>query len=259
MATIRATPQARSQPMSGALSKGPFRLWVARKLGFPMRSMPLALASAVALVAGVALLSQRNPLHSQGASPAEETRSSVASRSDGFRSRAVGINEDDAAVSISIYRQDGPGHRSVVDQVATDDYLAFAYTNSSKAELRYLILFGVDERGDIYWYYPAHEKRDENPCSISVRQTHEETPLPDEVQHHLLPGQLKIWALFSKTPLCVSSIEQLLKETFTKARSLSAIRRLDLPETTQHTSELSVRTRRAPPNTGVEDSGRSSH
>jgi hypothetical protein len=107
-------------------------------------------------------------------------------------------------------RRAGRSYEEVAEaaSIAADARLAFGYLNQEGA-YRYLMVFAVSERGQVFWYYPAYLKKDSNPTSIAITRGRQE--LDDEIQHDLLPGRLRVTALFSKHPLRVSEIEQQLR------------------------------------------------
>ena len=53
------------------------------------------------------------------------------------------------------------------DRIGTDDELAFAYRNA--AGKSHLMVFGVDQTGHVYWYFPSWVDPASNPVAIAVR------------------------------------------------------------------------------------------
>lgn len=84
------------------------------------------------------------------------------------------------------------------------DILTFTYT-FAKPHRGYLALFGVQQTGDVLWYYPDYG----GDASIPIEGDTIDEPLGDgidlSVNHY--PGWLRIVALFSETPIDVAAIE----------------------------------------------------
>lgn len=115
--------------------------------------------------------------------------------------------------------------------ISARDELAFAYRNSSgraggagtlgqstgtKKEgrdllsdflLDYLMIFGVDEHGHVYWYHPAWTRADDNPSAIPASRQPGIHELPSAVAHQFDSKQVVIHALFSDRPLTVRQVE----------------------------------------------------
>jgi hypothetical protein len=91
--------------------------------------------------------------------------------------------------------------------IRADAQLVFGL--SQEGAYRYLMIFGVSERGQVFWYYPAYLSKDSDPTSIPIGRGRQE--LREEIQHDLPAGRLRITALFSKQALHVSTIERLLR------------------------------------------------
>lgn len=63
--------------------------------------------------------------------------------------------------------------------------------------------------------------------------------LPDEIVHNLELGKLRMWALFSKAPLKINTIEQTVKRLSSK--ELFSLKRLPLKHVGQQTFEFTVK------------------
>jgi hypothetical protein len=88
--------------------------------------------------------------------------------------------------------------------LSIDDIITFTYTQVNPTGGR-LALFGIQETGEIKWYYPGYNEK----TSIPIKGDKVDEPLKDgislSVNHK--PGRLRIIALFSKTPVSTSEIE----------------------------------------------------
>lgn len=127
-----------------------------------------------------------------------------------FVARSGGPKGANLWESITIYRADARGYFPVQDRIAANDGLAFAYLNRSAQPFDYLMIFAVDPTGEVFWYYPAYENPGQNPTSIPIRAAHTRERLPEEIHHQLKPGRLRVYAIFTRTPVTVSSVEERL-------------------------------------------------
>jgi hypothetical protein len=89
--------------------------------------------------------------------------------------------------------------------------LLFSYTNLGRDPLANLMIFGVDSRAGVHWFYPAYEREGSNPSSISIAKGAAQAPLAELIQDEFSPGPLTIHALFSNRPLQVLEVEGWLK------------------------------------------------
>ncbi len=85
--------------------------------------------------------------------------------------------------------------------------LLFAYTNLGPRPFGFLMVFAIDARGEIRWYYPAYERAGTNPTSVPLRGGVARSVLPDVIRQDLAPGALEIRALFTHEPLSVAEVE----------------------------------------------------
>lgn len=156
------------------------------------------LALAVALTAAV-LLASVLLLRSSSRPGGEGTHGFVprGQQLDGGASRAA---------ELMIYRL-GKGRRIAVapEKIGSDDALAFAYRNPAKH--RYLVVFGVDETGRVYWFYPSWQDATKNPGALAIQAGPDLHELPDGVRHAYKGRQLTIHALFGARRLRVREVE----------------------------------------------------
>ncbi len=112
------------------------------------------------------------------------------------------------STSLMIYRiQSGSSPQLVKDQIKQNDELAFSYLNSY--EKKWLMVFGVDENGKVFWFYPAWSRADENPLAIEISRDVSWHELPDAVSHQFSPGRLFLYAVFSDTRYSVKQMEKI--------------------------------------------------
>ena len=140
----------------------------------------------------------------------------VTARPDGdagsgeFRAKSAGSGGDgDLAVGLEAYLVEGGAPQRLVRALPQGAGLLFAYRNRSAH--RHLMIFAVDQRGEVYWFYPAYEREGSNPRSIEVDTTGEAAvELPDRIEHAFAPGPLAIYALFTARAESVSAIEAIV-------------------------------------------------
>lgn len=113
--------------------------------------------------------------------------------------------------SIAVYRASADSGAIALagGSVRGDDELAFSYDNSSRK--RYLMIFGVDETGRVYWFYPAWTRELDDPSSIPI-EPGRRAELPDAVRHPFAGGHLAIHGLFLDAPRTVREVEAALAE-----------------------------------------------
>ena len=145
----------------------------------------------------------------------------------GFHVRGGAEDSFNRWISLKIFRATPQGYQPVLDRVQSDDRLAFAYSNRSE-QFNYLMVFGVDDKGRVFWYFPAHLNPDGNPQSIPIEHTQETVDLPDDVRHKLQPGFIRIFSLFSVEPLDVQSIETQIAQEMKEADGLFQVFRLQI-------------------------------
>ena len=123
------------------------------------------------------------------------TRGQIVPRETGIGIRVFCVVAEDTVVKESIE----PSYR---------DVLTFTYSNVAK-DVAYLTLLGIQNKGDVRWYYPDYE----GSRSISIERNVVDEPLGDgiklSVNHE--PGDLRIVALFSAEPLNKALVEQAAK------------------------------------------------
>ena len=104
-------------------------------------------------------------------------------------------------------------YREVKSQISQDAQLVFGYLNHppvSEQAYSHLMIFGIDQQAHVFWYYPAFQELGTDPKSISIQPG--KHPLPDRVEHSLHTGRLCIFALFTKSALRVSQMEQMVRQ-----------------------------------------------
>ena len=80
-----------------------------------------------------------------------------------------GLASDGTGAALEIYRVTGDGTTKPADGwMAAGDELAFAYRNPTG--FTRLMIFGVDDWGDIYWFHPAWTDASQDPVAVPHRR-----------------------------------------------------------------------------------------
>ena len=162
----------------------------------PRWPMFAAAAGALAVAAGVLFVVQRGP----GTTTAEFTAKSDADRAPEKRWSGIQVLSVDA----------GGGARPAGDEIRPDSALVFSYINIGPKPFRYLMIFGVDERGECYWYHPAYEDASTNPRAVEIRRGEADVVLAERIEHSLPKGRYVIHAVFMNEARTVAEVEQRL-------------------------------------------------
>ena len=183
----------------------------------------LALSTAFA---GLALYAGSGHL---GAHPTRETA--------GMQSRGAATPAD-AWVRLRVFRAATgapPQALAAGDRVRASDSLLVAYDDVAPAPYPYLMVVGVDRAGSVFWYYPALEHDGDDDRSIAARGG-AGIELGDEIRHALKAGPLRLFAVFTRTPLSVKQVEALVRSS----GGASALERLPIADSAQHSLLVNV-------------------
>jgi hypothetical protein len=157
------------------------------------------------------------------------------------RGPGAGTEPAGAGPQLFLYRTvDGQRSERLARSLRAHDGMLVAYSNPS-ADLRFLMVFGVDAAGAVHWYHPAYERAGENPAAVPIRPEALGVELGEEIHHDLPPGELTVFGLFLPRPRTVLEIEELVR----RARAAGggapgALDRLDIPEGRQVRLSLEV-------------------
>lgn len=162
--------------------------------------VPLPLVAAAIALAALVLFMIRPP------------KNAAQEREDGFTPRGSVVGTTTTATSkISVYRANKDSGAVVLAQgpLQKSDELAFSYDNASNKS--YLMVFGVDDAGRVYWFYPAWTNEAENPMSLKI-EPGRVAQLPEAIRHGYAGERLTIHGLFLDTPLTVRDVEIALRD-----------------------------------------------
>lgn len=139
---------------------------------------------------------------------------------------------DDLAVYVYQPGKGGAGYRRIERQLVGTRPLAFAYSNLAAQSYDRMMIFGVDERFTVYWYYPSWNDPRTDPSAVAVRRGRG-VELGRQVSHEYQGKTLRLFALFSKRrDLTVRSIERAVSRAHRSGKSIAALERLPLKEAT---------------------------
>jgi hypothetical protein len=137
--------------------------------------------------------------------------------SDEFRVKSASGGDDRATdrwAGVQVYHVEGSGKpRRLGDRVSAREGLLFSYTNLGPRPFESLMLFAVDARGEVRWFYPAYESPGTNPTSVPIKPGEAEVALADAVYHDFPAGPLVLYGVFSHRPLRVLEVESVVGGT----------------------------------------------
>ncbi len=125
---------------------------------------------------------------------------------DGFSARGGGV---EAEAPVVIYRlgADG-GSEPLAGAMGARDELAFAYRNPEGRP--FLMVFGLDEHGHVYWYHPSWSDAAQDPAAVAVQAGEHLVELPEAISQHLDGQELTVHAVFLDAPWTVRQMEDRL-------------------------------------------------
>ena len=102
--------------------------------------------------------------------------------------------------------------------LSLNDIITFTYTQVNEPGGT-LALFGIQETGEIRWYYPGYD----SDSSVSIAGDKVDEPLSDGIDLSVnhTPGRLRITALFTEKPLTKAEIEAAVVDVGAEADSAS--------------------------------------
>jgi len=88
------------------------------------------------------------------------------------------------------------------------DGILVRYSNPAP-ESAYLMVFALDARGSVHWIHPAYLNENQNPSSLPLAAGVTQQVLPEVAEpDDAAAGQLRVYALLSRTPLDVKGVER---------------------------------------------------
>jgi hypothetical protein len=168
-------------------------------LGLVRPPLPVAqgaAALAVVAVLAVSVLMTRN-------APFEP-----AAEAQGFTARGGGAEVAPEALRVFRVRPGVPAE-AVVGELDSRDELAFAYQNPNGK--KWLLIYGVDEHGHVYWFHPSWSNPDEDPAAVKAFGGVALHELPEAISHDFDGKKLVLHGVLSDERLTVKQAETLLQ------------------------------------------------
>jgi hypothetical protein len=126
-----------------------------------------------------------------------------------FRARG-GVIEA-AGPALWVYRLSPAGQGEPVrDEIRRADELAFAYR--APADARFLLVFGRDEHGHVYWYHPEWTDATRDPASVPIANAPVRHELAAAISHPLDGSVHELCGVFSRDPWPVRDAERRLAQ-----------------------------------------------
>lgn len=106
------------------------------------------------------------------------------------------------------------GDRPLVsgDEIDAEARVRLRYTNALPKERPvYMSAFAIDEKGSVFWFFPAWTNPDDNPRAVLLDADAKQVMFDEEVSHDLRHGKLRFVAVFSTKRNSVRDIEKRLR------------------------------------------------
>lgn len=179
----------------------------------PKRKPTLFWALGLAACLGAVLSYVNRPSTMTGAVALNAPRAEASAGEFQAKSNDAPLNADRRWAGIQVYRVAGGGVPEPLGaELSAKDGLLFSYTNLAPQPFGYLMIFAVDAKNEVRWFYPAYEAAGENPESIPIAHGRANVPLTELVQQDFAAGPLALYALFTRRPFNVSDVESWVKE-----------------------------------------------
>lgn len=109
---------------------------------------------------------------------------------------------------VQLYRVGDGTPSRLAETLGANESVLVAYTNGGEAPFTHLMVFAVDSRRRVYWYYPEWLDAQQDPESISISATQTPIELHERITHEFAPGRVVMHAVFSHRVLRVSEVER---------------------------------------------------
>jgi hypothetical protein len=123
-----------------------------------------------------------------------------------YVARGSGAMDRDQVLYVYRITPGGTPQAVVNGLIGDRDELAFAYLN--RAGWSRLLVYAVDETGQIYWYHPAWTNAATDPVAVQIEAGPERHELPEAIAQPLPHGRLEIHAVFTDDAVSVRAIER---------------------------------------------------
>ena len=103
-------------------------------------------------------------------------------------------------------------------ELGATDELAFGYLNP--ASRPWLLVYGVDEHGHVYWFHPSWDDPAQDPSAVQAAAGAGMHELPEAISHALDGRRLTLHGVLSERRLTVKQVEALRQGRAADALSL---------------------------------------
>jgi hypothetical protein len=111
------------------------------------------------------------------------------------------------SAALQIYEVPRQGKAYLADgKINSRRELAFTYVNPRG--YKKLLVFGIDDRGSVFWFYPEWTRASENPEAVSIKPSIVPQELEAAIRHELRGHQLRVVGLFTDEALTVRDVEE---------------------------------------------------
>jgi hypothetical protein len=148
----------------------------------------------------------------------------------------------DRWVSVALFQREPTStqYTRIADSLVTGHPIAVTYEDRSELPYPYLMVLAVDDTGEVYWLFPVHSDVAMNPESIQTRNEGGYVSLPLEVSHEFRSDSVRLFALFTRIPLKVETVEASIDRDFDLAGGLEYMERLRSIKGAQWTEAVKV-------------------
>jgi hypothetical protein len=142
-----------------------------------------------------------------------------------------------AKLEVYQIQSDGTSHLAPAT-IHSSDELAFAYGSSH--DHSFLMVFGVDEHGHVFWYHPEWNEPKTDPAALAVSTAPGTFELPAAVAQALDGQRLNVFGLFSDQALHVRAVESVVASARVQGKSFEQALREAFPGAQVAEQTLSV-------------------
>jgi hypothetical protein len=173
----------------------------------PWRVFPLSLATATAAAAMVAVMFQptRHPPQLAQAPKVAPAKVATPPKPAGeFTPRGA---PPGGSAALQIYEVPRTGKPYLADgKISPRRELAFTYVNPRG--YKKLLVFGIDDRGAVFWFYPEWTKAALNPEAVAIKPGLVPLELEAAIRHQLRGQRLRVVGIFTDESLTVREVEE---------------------------------------------------
>ena len=133
------------------------------------------------------------------------TNTARSALTEGYAARGSGAQSPEVLRAFRI--RPGAEPEPALGELGARDELAFGYLNP--ASHPWLLVYGVDEHGHVYWFHPSWDDPAENPSALPAQGGSGLHELPEAISHALDGRQLTLHGVLSEQRLTVRQVEAL--------------------------------------------------